>query len=281
MNAANIVYIGEKKDYSDQWLISFLRSKYQVAVVDAADNADIETLKQKLKDADVLINRLYASSWQRHDAKHLLQILKVVRQAENKGTLSINKSQAWDLENNRLAQAAFFEQHNISYISTVPLENWQSQPGLYLVKRNHSGRHKELSVLSDIQLQNFREQQEHKNGYIVQPYINQPTCYRLEVVGNERLIYSESIIVKDGKLTFTKNLNNNDHHLDKVYVAKLCETLAKHGVQIFSIEYFIVDQKPLIIDFNVTSNYPKALLFKNTDFFKQAWSKIINYELAK
>lgn len=268
-----VLYIGETKDFSDQWLIFMLQKKHEVLVDDIAKNPQID------RNASTLINRLYTTSIERFGRQAITKILDLIRERENDNIDIINSSRGFDLDMSRIKQFDFFREKAIPFVRTTTTEsaaqnnNIRSFP--YVLKHNSSGRNKMLKIINNEEELREISDQSRRNS-VLQPLIKQSTCYRTEFIGSWNCTFTQYVNFSHSELTFGHTLDIIDTPLAQPFIKNLHNALSSIGVQVFSIEYFIEpDQPPTIIDFNLTSNYPRFLLEKIGDQIEDAWLKLI------
>ncbi len=269
----DILYIGEIKDYSDQWLISVLKEQHPVIVADIA-----EYLEPK-RNSSILINRLYTSAIERFGQQRIMDIVAFITETENNKTLVINSSQGFTLDMSRKEQFVFFRNKNIPFIETRCItsaaqgDNANSFP--YVLKHNSSGRNKSLKIInSKKEILEFSDQT--RNNSVLQPLIKQNICYRTEFVGYWDTTFTQHVSFDRDKLDFGYNYDIVPTPLPRHSMKLIRDTLNQVGIQVFSIEYFMKKDKLLnIVDFNLTSNYPLFLIEKIGDHLGNAWLNLI------
>lgn len=268
-----VLYIGETKDLSDQWLISTLQKKHEVLIDDVAKNPKID------RNASTLINRLYTTSIERFGKQEITRILNLIREKEKDKIDVINSSRGFDLDMSRIKQFVFFRKKTIPFIRTTITKSATQNNNInsfpYVLKHNSSGRNKTLEIIND-ENELLEISDQIKRNSVIQPLIKKSTCYRTEFIGSWNCTFTQYIDFSHSELSFGHTLDIIDTPLTQPFIKSLYNALNSIGVQVFSIEYFIEqDQLPTIIDFNLTSNYPQFLLEKIGGQIEDAWLNLI------
>lgn len=257
----NLLYIGEAEDYSDQWLLGALRKNFKITVLSPVQkNAFPGT------DFSIAINRLYLSASQRFSENDIGKIRSFTNRLPN----VINSNNGWELESDRIKQKGFFGSDCIKTFTRAEADNLQDSDFPLVVKRNGFSRNKMLVILRTI-----NDLDGVDNNCILQCLIKQERCFRTEFVGDWFITFDQKIFIQNDRLTFEKNNIKVKDPFAESWYAKIREKLVSIGVEAFSIEYFIVNGKPVIIDFNMTSNYSKEFIINNKKVLLEAWRKLI------
>lgn len=271
-----IIYIGETKDFSDKWLISTLGKRYKIAVMDIAIANNLRTQGNN----SIIINRLYTSSVQRFSKERINRFVQFIEQMEQKEIFVINSSFGYILDRSRKAQFRFFKKRAFPFIETVDIEQVMSAKNTIVfpcvLKYNISGRNKSLQIIKNRdELLNLTDNV--KVDGVIQPLIEQSICYRTEFVGSWDSTFTQYINFDNDTLEFGYTYDIVSTPLSESFKKEFCNVLNKIGVQAFSIEYFMDKNKLLnIVDFNLTSNYPRFFIKKKESQLKEAWLNLIN-----
>lgn len=270
-----LCYVGEVQDYSDRWLIQNLSDLYKIRILSPGMNA-----KDMNPEDQVWINRLYVSSVQRHGQEKIKGLLKLIRAAKFK----INSDRGFLLESERKQQSCFFDRHGIKYVPTftgLDIKNnlWRDKKFPVIVKANLSGRNKVLPIaFSDVELSQILSKSS-EGKFVVQPLVQDTICYRTEFVGRYSWTYRQFVSVNKRILTFSKEEKIVENPADKDFYRKLQLSLNNMCVRCFSVEYFISEGEPLVVDFNMTSNYSEKLIGQIGPKLINAWKEIIQNEI--
>jgi len=84
-----ILYVGETTDFSDVWLIEQLRTQYNLELLDIAQD---EKYIPAANEDFLIINRLYASAFERHGNSMVHVALGIVDQLSFRGVSVINST---------------------------------------------------------------------------------------------------------------------------------------------------------------------------------------------
>jgi len=275
----SILYIGEKKDFSDRWLISQLKDFYKIILFDISKPSKL-SLKFFKKEIVLVANRLYASAIDRYGKPKISKILNLIAKLASFGIPIINSPRGYKVEINRIAQFKYFRSQKLPYIETQKHLNnlFLKNNTFFVIKNISSSRYKKLLIIK-----NKREISKLKlfdlNQVIFQPLINKKICYRTEFVGNWHATFSQYLKVQNNHLGFTygKILTTP---LSRSFLRRIIKSMDYLEVKVFSIEYFLVNRRPIIIDFNCTSNYPFFFIKKVGQDLKKAWLRLIQDEIS-
>jgi len=276
----SILYIGEKKDFSDRWLISQLKNFYKIIFLDISKSPKLSPKFSK-KEVNLVVNRLYASAIDCYGKPKISAILNLITKLASSGIPVINSPNGYRVEINRVVQFKYFRSQKLPYIETRKYRNNPSflkSNIFYVIKNISSSRHKKLLIIK-----NKREVLKLKpfglNQVIFQPLINKKISYRTEFVGNLYATFSQHLKVQNNHSGFTygKILTTP---LSSSFLKKVIKSVNYLGIRAFSIEYFLVNRRPIIIDFNCTSNYPFFFIKKVGKDLKKAWLKLIQNEIS-
>lgn len=271
----NIIFLGETKDFSDRWLIYTLSKYYRITLVDITATEILDAPK----NCQVLINRVYASSIQRLGKKKIFKFMRSVGYMKQKGIAIINSPKGYELDISRKKQSYFFRKKTFPFIKTLyvkqALLNKHKVAPPYILKYNTSGRNKKLQII-----RNKKDFLNIANGSkidsVIQPFVNKSICFRTEFVGDWNSTFTQHIYLTKNHLKFDYTYNIIPTPLPEPFIKKLCKTLNGIGVQAFSVEYFMERGNLLnIIDFNLTSNYPRFFVKNLEDELKKAWLNLI------
>jgi len=269
-----IIYFGETNDFSDKQLLSWVGEKYKVITITPKK----KKISLVYRNINLGINRLYTSAINRYGEEKILGIVEKIRKLEKQRIPIINSSDGYLLDLNRKRQFDFFSSQEIPFAPVLEIKNVilkkKKIPFPCIVKINPSGRNRELLIA--------RNQKEIsdlpafiKQVSILQPLINYPICYRTEFVGEWQATFSQQIKIRENKLYFCPVQKIVPTPLSERLIKKILNTLAKVGIQVFSIEYFIVKRKLIIVDFNLTSNYQRFFITQTKNQLKKAWLNLI------
>lgn len=275
----SILYFGEVKDFSDKWLISLLKNYYKIIIVELNK---IKLFKSQ-KKYNLIINRLYTSSINRHGNKKILTIINILKKFEKKDIPVINSAKGYLLDLDRKKQFKYFFSNNYSFVKTSKinpvLNKKESIDYPYVFKNNTSGRNKTLRIIRNRD-ELLKLPISMKKSGIVQPLINNKLCYRTEFIGNWDLTFTQLINFQKKSLKFFYTKKIVTTPLSNLFKKKIINTMLKIGVQVFSLEYFIRKNKtPIVIDFNLTSNYHPFLIKRSGNQLKNAWLKLVKNEI--
>ena len=272
MELKSIHYFGEIKDFSDIWLISLLEKYYFVHVVMPGDVPPFTR-------CDLAINRMYTSSLDRYGTRKILRTINILKKIELNDIPVLNSAEGYILDLNRIKQYRFFRKHELSFVPTVCANTLKiSRPIIFpvVLKPSNSGRNNFLPIIKErADLSSIPSV--IKSNSVIQNFINKTLCFRTEVIGGYHVTFSQKLKLHNKKIFF--------HHgrtlktpLNKDLLDRLRTILFKKGVRVFSIEYFIKNHQPQIIDFNLTSNYPNFLIKRSgiERDFSRAWLDVIN-----
>lgn len=271
-----ILYIGEIKDFSDRWLISQLKKFYKVVLWDIAE----PFVFHKKRGINLILNRIYASVTERYGTSKIFKILDLITKMESLGIPVINSPEGYRMEINRLRQFEYFSSQNISYVRTEKFKN--KFPELksntfYVVKNALAFRHKKLPLVKNrkeiMNLKSF-----NLNSIILQPLIKGRVCYRTEIIGRWYATFTQLLKIRGAFLYFSYG-KLIPSPLSKTFLEKIIEVVNNLKTKVFSIEYFIIDKNPIIVDFNCTSNYPQFFIKKVGNKLTEAWTKLIQNEI--
>lgn len=266
-----IYYFGEDKDTSDKWLIKVLKDHFRVILIKPG--------QAKITDNfSYIINRLYVSAYKRYDKKEINNLLRKIHKLEKRKDIRIiNSFAGFLLEYDRIKQYNFFNANKIPYVLTKSLidirKNKLSKFPIIL-KNNHSGRNKKLEIVNNFSDLTKISTSFQKNK-VVQEFINQKICYRTEFINNTLLTFAQKIHIRNNKLSFQCIPNLIKTPLSLYRTNKISSVLNKIGVQVFSVEYFIIKNNLLIIDFNLSSNYKSFLIKKKGEIIKKSWLNLL------
>jgi hypothetical protein len=269
-----IIYFGETNDFSDKQLLSWVGEKYKVITITPKK----KKIPLAYRNINLGINRLYTSAIDRYGEEKISGIVEKIRKLEKQRIPIINSSDGYLLDLNRKKQFDFFSSERLPFAPVLEIKNIILKRGKipfpYVVKINPSGRNRKLLIV--------RNQKEISNlpafikqVGILQPLINHPICYRTEFVGEWQTTFPQQIKIQENKLYFRPVQKIIPTPLSEKLIKKILNTLAKVGIQIFSIEYFMVKGKPIIVDFNLTSNYQRFFIAQTKDQLKKAWLNLI------
>lgn len=276
----NILYIGERKDFSDRWLISQLKKFYKILLLDILK---LPKLSPKFfeKEINLGVNRLYASAIDRYEKPKISAILNLITKLTSSGIPIINSPNGYRVEIDRTAQFKYFRSQKLPYIETYRYRNnlsFLKNNTFYVIKNISASRYKKLLIIKNkrefLKLKSFDLSQ-----IIFQPLINKKICYRTEFVGNWHATFSQYLKVQNNYLSFTYGKVSTPP-VDNLFFKKVVKSVNYLGVKVFSIEYFLVNRRPIIIDFNCTSNYPFFFIKKVGKDLKKAWLKLIQDEIS-
>jgi hypothetical protein len=270
----HILYIGETSDFSDLWLIEQIRNHYNLELLDLAqEERDIPATK----DIILILNRLYASAVERHGSSKAQYALRIIDQISFHGAPVINSTSGYQLYIDRMSQFRYFSSRGISYVETFDSkfqhEQYNQPRRSYVLKGVTAGRTKELPIVRDM-LEFISRSKVPDNRVVIQPLIEGNICYRTEFVGRWSATFVQNIEIKEDKLTFWRG-GIVTTPLSTQFESAIRKATGSIGVQAFSIEYFLLDSKPLIIDFNCTSNYSKSFIDLVGEDLKGAWLEVI------
>lgn len=271
-----VLYIGEKKDFSDQWLISQLKKFYKIILWDISKPFTFT----KKRNINLILNRIYASATERYGVPKIFKILNLLTKIEPLGIPVINSPEGYKMEIDRLRQFEYFCSQKIPYIQTEKFKNKffaLKCNTFYVVKNALSFRHKKLPLVKNekeiINLKSF-----NLNSIILQPLIKKKVCYRTEIVGKWHATFTQLLKTQNDFLYFTYG-EIIPTPLSKTFLEKVIKAVNHLKTKVFSIEYFIIDKNPIIIDFNCTSNYPYFFIKKVENKLKRSWIKLIQNEI--
>jgi len=281
----SILYIGEKRDFSDRWLISQLKDFYKITFLDVSklDISKSSTLLPNFfsqKMINLVVNRIYASAIDRYGKPKILAILNLIEKLASLRVSVVNFTNGYKIEIDRIAQFKYFRSQKLPYVETQKYRNnlsFLKSNTFYVVKNISSSRHKRLLIVKNkreiLKLKSFG-----LNQMIFQPLINKKICYRTEFVGDWYVTFSQYLKIQNHYLSFIygKILTTP---LSNLFLKKVISSMKYLGMKAFSIEYFLVNREPIIIDFNCTSNYPFFFIKEAGRDLKKAWLKIIQDEI--
>lgn len=271
-----IFYIGDDKDYSDKWLIKTIKKQgqFKVAVFRPSDKNIINSASLSL-----IINRLYTSAVSKYGDNKVKKLIRKISFFEKKKIPVINSSVGYLLDLDRKKQFDFFSSHDIYYVKTVRLNTVLNHKDSIsfpcVMKYNPSGRNKIIKIIHNKTELNLLESSLRKKS-ILQPLIKKSLCYRTEFIDNWSGSFTEDVQFENNKLYFSKSNKIITTPLSKHFKEKIVNIMRNIGIQAFSIEYFI-DKKesPIIVDFNLTSNYHPTFIKETKDNLKKSWINLI------
>lgn len=274
-----LFYFGENRDFSDRWLISLLTKYFRIVLIEPQQRFRLSA------QPDLIVNRLYTSAIERYGEKRVLEIVKIIRKLEKEGVAIINSSKGYLLDLDREKQYKFFSSRGFSFARTSKIYSILSKKEAInfpcVLKINPSGRSKKLPII-----QNQRDLSRLKilkiplkQKVVLQPLIKKRVCYRSEFIGGWSLTYIQNINFYKKYLDFHYDNKVISTPLSNSFSKRLCNEMKKIGIQIFSIEYFLKNRIPIIIDFNLTSNYPRFFIEKSGGELKKAWLNLIKNEI--
>ena len=265
-----ICYLGENKDFSDRWLIKQLKCNFDVILVSPGD-------KKRIADSDYIINRLYASVYERYKKEDVSNLLNEFKR--KKGSYIINSLGGFFLECDRIKQNIFFKSNGLSFAPTILLEDLKKDKKSLLfpvlLKNNNSGRNKTLKVInsySDL----VEEPVFNDKKQVAQSLVNDEICYRTEFIGDKTLTFPQNVRIRGDRLEFNVITAIIKAPLAFQKVKQIRSILKKIGVQSFSIEYFLVKNKEVIVDYNLSSNYKCFLIKEKGSLIRSAWLELLN-----
>jgi len=257
----SIIYVGETSDYSDRWLISELKKDFKVYLLSLEDGS----VQNKIKSS-IVVNRLYLSAAQRLGQEKV----NILRHITNAAKEMINSNKGWELESDRIRQKEFFGQDYINTVQFSELKIIKETDFPMVIKKNGTGRNTKLLIL-----RNLKDIEKCEETFILQPLIQQTRCFRTEFVGTWHATFDQYIKIEQRSLSFSKNHAKIIDPLPQSWYNLIRKKILLLNVRAFSIEYFVVDKKPIIIDFNMTSNYSKEFIVKNPSLYL-AWKGLID-----
>lgn len=270
-----ICYIGEIKDFSDKWLISFLEKHYHLIMIEPGSGKLFQ-----FSEPDLVINRLYTSSINRYGEKNILEVINVIRELEHKNIPVINSSKGYLLDLDRQKQFKYFSSQNFSFaqISKIQpiLAKKEDIRFPCVVKINPSGRNKTLPIVRNRkELSSLSTSIKQTRALVLQPLIKNPLCYRTEFVGKWYSTFTQAINFQKEQLKFS-HINKITHTpLSNSFKERVLNIMDRIEVQAFSLEYFITKRRVIIVDFNLTSNYPRFFIEQTKDQLKNSWLNLI------
>lgn len=264
MNEA-ICYLGETRDYSDQWLIRILRKRFEVDVFTPDDDIS------RLLNYPLVVNRLYGSAVSRYDSQRIKSILNFLSANSKK---VINSNLGHVLEASRLNQYQFFSNANLSYVPTTSLADFSltsfSKPP-YVLKEASVFRNKTLTVIRSVK-ELMEVAVEGRVEAVLQPLINSKVCYRTEFIENSHMTFLQLVNIESDHLVFQRTEEVVSTPLKSQIINNIKNVVNSIGVQTFSIEYFLRQENhPEIVDFNINSNYPPFLIQQAGHLIQDAW----------
>jgi len=266
-----IYYFGEDKDTSDKWLIKTLKNHFAVILIKPGS---IKTTD----DFNYIINRLYVSAYERYGKKKINNLLAEIHKLEKRKDIRIiNSFAGFLLEYDRIKQYNFFNANKIPYVLTkslIDIRKDKLSKFPIILKNNHSGRNKKLKIINNFSDLTKISPFLQKNK-VAQKFIDQKICYRTEFINNTLLTFTQKIHIRNNKLSFQYVPKIIKTPLSLYRTNKISSVLNKIGVQVFSIEYFIVKNNLLIIDFNLSSNYKSFLIKKKGEIIKKSWLNLL------
>jgi len=266
-----IYYFGEGKDTSDKWLIKVLKDHFRVTLIKPG--------QVKITDNfSYIINRLYVSAYKRYSEKEINNLLTKIHKLEKRKDICIiNSFAGFLLEYDRIKQYNFFNANRIPYVLTKSLIDIRKNKLLkfpIILKNNHSGRNKKLEIVNNFSDLTKISTSFQKNK-VAQEFIDQKICYRTEFINNTLLTFAQKIHIRNNRLSFQYVPNLIKTPLSLYRTNRISSVLNKIGVQVFSIEYFIIKNNLLIIDFNLSSNYKSFLIKKKGEIIKKSWLNLL------
>jgi len=175
-----------------------------------------------------------------------------------------------------MSQFHYLRSRGISYVETIDSKSLQShhnQSRSYVIKGNTTGRTKQLLIVRDLS-EFISGNKVLEDKVVIQPLIKGKICYRTEFVGRWSATFVQNIEILGDKLTFWRG-GIVSTPLSTQFKLAICQAMSDIGVQAFSIEYFLLEDEPLIIDFNCTSNYSKSFIGLVGKELKNAWLEVI------
>lgn len=233
----------------------------------------------------MFIDRLYTSFIERHGEKKIQGLIKLIQRAERKNIPVINSAKGYVLDLDRRKQFEYFSSKGFPFaqISTISsiLSPKKSIIFPVVAKTNPSGRTKRLLII-----QNQKELLKSKvlfldQNTVLQPLIKEKICYRTEFVGDWNSTYIQIVDFYKKYLKFRYGNKIVSTPLPNLFKEKLINEMKKIRISAFSIEYFFKNKMPIIVDFNLISNYPRFFIEKVGDELKRAWLNLIKNSLKK
>lgn len=273
-----LCYLGETIDYSDKWFISFLAKKYIVTTI--SPSPDVSKSLQQLRMFDIIVNRLYTSAVRRHGIKTITYLVTQLKKNEGTGGCVINSSRGYLIDLDRIKQYHFFKKHNIQFVpvytTSQALTAAKHINYPVVLKFKTSGRNKQLTIIQNAHDLRSRVPSHQRTKVVVQPLIKNTICYRTECIGTVAITFPQRIHIRNNHLSFQHIPRIIKAPIQKEFINYLIKTLEEIGVQAFSIEYFLINSTPHIIDFNLTSNYTSFLIRARGAQIKKGWLDIIH-----
>lgn len=257
-----LLYIGETTDYSDQWLASVLKEDFDLEI--ATPNQCDKVLET---DNALVINRLYLTTALRFSAKDMTMARSLVRKARR----VINNDYGWVFGADRHLQKELFKDDYIQTISSDSLSQIDKSDFPFVLKKNCSGRNNFLDIIND-----YKQLRAIQGKHVLQPLIRDNRCYRTEFIGNWYITYDQELFFEKERLSFEKNHKQIKEPLNSDWYIEVCKKISNLGIEAFSVEYFVVNNRPIIIDFNTTSNYTKEFISNNQVVLSEAWKGLVH-----
>ena len=275
-----ILFVGETSDNSDKWIIDLLKKKYTVLLCDLGK----EMRPDLVKISDIVINRLYTSVSSRRDKSTINKALRILNLAHKLNKIVINSLKGYLFDLDRIKQYSFFHAHRIPYVQTFKSDHFLKENILSLlplvVKENPSGRNKNIRIINS--LDDFFSLRLKGNKYIFQSLIQGKICYRTEFIDKKTISFSQNVFTNSSNISFNIVPRVHACPLSNLYVKKIQKALTEMNIQVFSIEYFMIKTRPIIVDFNLTSNYKSFIINSPKHELESAWIGLIKkYECAE
>lgn len=270
----SIYYFGEIQDYSDRWLLYFLKKYFHITRIDPSYKVFPR------RPCDIIINRLYGSAYNRYGEEKISRLLKEIKRLEAKGIPSINSTTGYTFDLNRVGQYAFFYKHHVPFVKTVMANSVLSRKDKIkfpcVIKSNTFSRSKNLTIIRNRDAIRGPSSVIYSDP-VLQSLIRIKTCYRTEFIGSDCFTFTQLVKFNNNRLNFeyTKEMVNTP--LKPALRDKLVGLMVKLGVKVFSVEYFLKSGQPSIVDFNMTSNYRYFFISQTRGRLSSAWLDIIEH----
>ncbi len=273
-----LLYFGESRELSDLWLVSLLK-KYFDLTLSLGDKEDIPSRKAK----GVVVNRMYTSFYSRYGKRSLNVALIGLEKIESKKIPIVNSLRGYKLDLDRINQMRFFRKHGINYVPVFPARKryLKKIKTSFVLKLNPSGRNNFLPLMHGWHDLRGTPYSIRKRS-IIQVFIPARTCFRTEIIGYFSFTFSQLVERRGDKVFFKRKDKVIPTPVSDVFLKKISSALGEMGVKVFSIEYFILNDVPCIIDFNLSSNYKRFFIEKSgvRKGIQKAWLKVV-YETLK